>query len=201
VARLRKRYAKGTLTKADINKRGYNKFLSVSSGVTVSVDEEKVKQDAIWDGLKGYKTNTDLSPEEVYEAYRNLWNVERSFRITKGTLDVRPMFHFTPRRIEAHVCICFVALKVYKGLERLLKLSGCQYSVDEVLRYDNQMDFVIGNPPYVRVHNLDDSYDSVKSFSFANGGMTDLYLVFFEKGFQMLKPGGKLCYITPQFLA
>ena len=38
------------------------------------------------------------------------------------------------RRIEAHVCICFVALKVYKELERLLKLSGCQYSVDEVLR-------------------------------------------------------------------
>lgn len=63
--------------------------------------------------------------------------------------------------------------------------------------YDNKMDFVIGNPPYVRVHNLDDSYDAVKSFSFANGGMTDLYLVFFEKGFQMLKQGGKLCYITP----
>ena len=134
VERLRKRYAKGTLTKADINRRGYNKFLSVSSGVTVSIDEEKVREDAVWDGLKGYKTNTDLSPEEVYEAYQNLWNVERSFRITKGTLDVRPMFHFTPRRIEAHVCICFVALKVYKELERLLKLSGCPYSVDETLR-------------------------------------------------------------------
>ena len=43
-------------------------------------------------------------------------------------------FHFTPRRIEAHVCICFVALKVYKELERLLKRSGCPYSVDEVLK-------------------------------------------------------------------
>ena len=114
VERLRKRYSKGTLTKSDINRRGYNKFLSISSGVTVSIDEEKT--------------------EEVYEAYQNLWNVERSFRITKGTLDVRPMFHFTPRRIEAHVCICFVALKVYKELERLLKLSGCPYSVDETLR-------------------------------------------------------------------
>ena len=48
--------------------------------------------------------------------------------------DVRPTFHFTPRRIEAHVCICFVALKVYKELERLLKRSGCPYSVDEVLK-------------------------------------------------------------------
>ena len=134
VMRLRKRYTKGTLTKADINKRGYNKFLFVSSGMTVSIDNEKIKQDAIWDGLKGYKTNTDMSPEEVYEAYQNLRNVERSFRITKGTLDVRPMFHFTPRRIEAHVCICFVALKVYKELERLLKRSGCPYSVKEVLK-------------------------------------------------------------------
>lgn len=100
----------------------------------MSIDDEKIKQDAIWDGLKGYRTNTDMCPEEVYDAYQNLWNVERSFRITKGTLDIRPMFHFTARRIEAHVCICFVALKVYKELERLLKQSGCPYSVDEVLR-------------------------------------------------------------------
>ena len=43
------------------------------------------------------------------------------------------MFHFTRRRIEAHVCICFVALKVYKELERLLKLSSINMSVDKVL--------------------------------------------------------------------
>lgn len=127
------RYSKGILTKSDINKRGYNKFLSISSGITVNIDEERIKEDAMWDGLKGYKTNTDLSPGEVYEAYQNLWNVERSFRITKGTQDVRPMFHFTHRRIEAHAYICFVALKVSKELERLLKLSGCPYSVDETL--------------------------------------------------------------------
>ena len=44
------------------------------------------------------------------------------------------MFHFSKKRIEAHVCICFVALKVYKELERLLKASKCPYSVDIVLR-------------------------------------------------------------------
>ena len=132
--RLRKRYAKGTLTKADINKRGYNKFLSISSGVTVRIDESKIEEDKVWDGLKGYRTNTDLPAEMVYENYQQLWNVERAFRISKGTLEVRPMFHFTERRIEAHVCICFVALKVYKELERLLKASGCPHSVDNVLR-------------------------------------------------------------------
>ena len=64
-------------------------------------------------------------------------------------------------------------------------------------KFNNRMDYVIGNPPYVRVHNLESAYDEVKQFKFANGGMTDLYLVFFELGFNMLNDSGKLCYITP----
>lgn len=66
-----------------------------------------------------------------------------------------------------------------------------------VSKYNSQMDYVVGNPPYVRVHNLESSYESVKAYQFANGGMTDLYLVFFEIGFNMLKADGQLCYITP----
>ncbi|GHT01611.1 hypothetical protein AGMMS49525_02830 [Bacteroidia bacterium] len=85
------------------------------------------------DGLKGYATNTNLSAGEIYEQYNGLWQVERAFRITKGTLELRPMFHFTPKRIEAHVCICFVAYKVYKELERILRLKGINLSVDKVL--------------------------------------------------------------------
>lgn len=63
--------------------------------------------------------------------------------------------------------------------------------------FDGKMDFVFANPPYVRVHNLDASYNEVKQYKFANGGMTDLYLAFFELGFKMLSPTGKMCYITP----
>ena len=82
--------------------------------------------DAEWDGLKGYLTNTNIPVNDVYAAYHNLWHVE-------SKIEIRPMFHFTRRRIEAHVCICFVALKVYKELERLLKLSNINMSVDKVL--------------------------------------------------------------------
>lgn len=66
-----------------------------------------------------------------------------------------------------------------------------------VTKHNGKMDFVVGNPPYVRVHNLNDSYDKVKNFTFANGGMTDLYLVFYELGLKMLAPAGYLCYIAP----
>ena len=78
-------------------------------------------------------TNINIPANDVYAAYHNLWHVERAFRIAKSKIEIRPMFHFTRRRIEAHVCICFVALKVYKELERLLKLSDINMSVDKVL--------------------------------------------------------------------
>ena len=131
--RLEKAYRRGSLTKEHINKRGYNKFLSMEGDVKVTIDYDKLESDAKWDGLKGYLTNTDIPASDVYAAYHNLWQVERAFRISKSKIEIRPMFHFTRRRIEAHVCICFVALKVYKELERLLKLADINMSVDKVL--------------------------------------------------------------------
>ena len=86
-----------------------------------------------WDGLKAYLTNTDIPIQDVYTAYHNLWHVERAFRIAKSKIEIRPMFHFTRKRIEAHICICFVALKVYKELERMLKVSEIKMNVDKVL--------------------------------------------------------------------
>lgn len=50
--------------------------------------------------------------------------VEKAFRVSKGNLEMRPIFHFTERRIEAHICICFVAYKVYKELERVIRHAG-----------------------------------------------------------------------------
>lgn len=133
IRRLEKAYKRGTLTKDNINKRSYNKFLTMQGDVRVTINYKKLEEDARWDGLKGYLTNTRIPAEEVYAAYHNLWNVERAFRISKSKIEIRPMFHFTRRRIEAHICICFVALKVYKELERLLKLSEIRMSVDKVL--------------------------------------------------------------------
>lgn len=62
--------------------------------------------------------------------------------------------------------------------------------------YNGRMDYVVGNPPYVRVHNLD-CYESVKTFRFATEGMTDLYIVFFELGLRMLSPTGRMSIIAP----
>ena len=63
--------------------------------------------------------------------------------------------------------------------------------------YNGKMDFVLGNPPYVRVHNLGANFEKTKSFSFSQNGMTDLFIVFFEIGLNMLSENGVLGYITP----
>ena len=133
VERLRKAYGSGTLTKDKVNKRGYNKFLEISKDVKVIINEGKINEDSQWDGLKAYITNTDIDAGLVIDQYHGLWVVERAFRISKGTLEMRPMFHFTERRIEAHVCICFVAYKVYKELERIVRIEKIGLSVDKVL--------------------------------------------------------------------
>ena len=133
ILRLEKAYRSGRLSKENINRRGYNKFLDMEGNTTVSINYDRIQEDERWDGLKGYLTNTDIPTSDVVTAYHNLWNVEKAFRIAKSKIEIRPMFHFTRRRIEAHICICFVALKVYKELERLLKLSDIKMSVDKVI--------------------------------------------------------------------
>ena len=147
IQRLRKAYSSGKISKRNVNQRGYNKFLVIENDVMVSIDEAKIASDTLWDGMKSYVTNTDLPARDVVEQYHGLWVVERAFRITKGTLEARPIFHFTERRIEAHICICFVAYKLYKELERILHLIGIGLSVDKVLDIAKTISTVTINLP------------------------------------------------------
>lgn len=118
--KLRQKVKSGRLTKESINNRGYNKFLLFKGEVNVEIDEEKVKEDQKWDGLKGYITNTCLSPRRIVDNYRHLWQIEKAFRISKTDLKIRPIYHYRKKRIEAHICIAFVAYAIFKELERLL---------------------------------------------------------------------------------
>ena len=97
------------------------------------IDEDKFNDDAKWDGLKGYTTNTTLTKEKVMGHYNQLWQIEKTFRITKTDLKVRPIYHYKKRRIEAHICIAFVACKLYKELERQLKLKKSNLSAEKAL--------------------------------------------------------------------
>lgn len=133
IAKLNKQVKSGKLTKSSINNRGYNKFLSIDNEVKISVNQQKIEGDKKWDGLKGYITNTSLSIDEVLENYKDLWQIEKAFRVAKTDLEIRPIYHRLQRRIEAHICIAFVAYKIYKELERQLKEKKSPLSAEKAI--------------------------------------------------------------------
>ena len=77
-------------------------------------------------GLKGYYTNISedtLNNKSVIEKYKNLWQVEHSFRMSKSDLVARPIFHRKEESIKAHLLICFMALAMSKYIEMTTKFS------------------------------------------------------------------------------
>ena len=137
--RLEKQIRKGKLTKSNINNRGYNKYLKLQGKLTVEIDYDKFNADKLWDGLKGYVTNTQLTSKQVIESYRNLWHIENAFRISKTDLKIRPIYHRLKHRIEAHICIAFTAYCIYKELERVLYKEKSSLSIRKAAELTHNM--------------------------------------------------------------
>lgn len=121
--KLKEKVKAGKLTKDNINNKGYNKYLKLNGEVKIEIDEVKFNEDKKWDGLKDYLTNTKLSKAEIVAYHTQLWQVEKAFRISKSDLLIRPIYHFKKERIKALICIIFASYKLYKELERQLKIK------------------------------------------------------------------------------
>jgi transposase len=137
--RLEKQVKAGKLTKSSINNKGYNKYLRLKGDVIVEIDYQKFNQDKVWDGLKGYVTNTKLTDKQVIENYKNLWHIEKAFRMSKTDLRIRPIYHRLRHRIEAHICIAFTAYCIYKELERVLYKEKSNLSLKNAAELTHNM--------------------------------------------------------------
>lgn len=109
-----------TPSKAEIIKRA--KFLTnVSKDKTqkqFELNQKLVIKSKLLLGIKGYYTNCNtISDLEIVEKYKQLWNVERSFKISKSDLKTRPIFHTKQQAIDNHILICFMALALAKYIE------------------------------------------------------------------------------------
>ena len=153
LARLEKSLKRGRLTKANINNRGYNKYLKLTGDVSIEIDYKKFNNDQHWDGLKGYVTNTSLRSKQVIESYNNLWKIEKAFRISKTDLKIRPIYHRLRERIEAHICISFVSYVLYKDLERVLSVNT-SISIKKAIKQINRMQEIMVSLPGNRIHKI-----------------------------------------------
>lgn len=114
-----------------IGNKGYRKYLKLT-GKQLTIDEEKIAEDARYDGKWVLKTNTDLSTETVALKYKELWMVEQLFRDAKSVLETRPIFHQKDETIRGHVFCSFLALVLRKELQRRLELAGYRFEWSDI---------------------------------------------------------------------
>lgn len=85
-------------------------------------DFEKLEQDQLYDGCYAIVTSElDMEDKEIIDTYRGLWEIEETFKITKGTLEARPVFVSREDRINAHFLSCFIAIVVIRLIQKLTK--------------------------------------------------------------------------------
>jgi transposase len=94
-----------------------NKFLKVKSKTDYQLNQALIKKAKLLLGIKGYYTNLTKSNRFISKQYHFLWNIEKSFRISKSDLKMRPIYHFKTNSIQSHILICFTALAVVKYME------------------------------------------------------------------------------------
>jgi hypothetical protein len=119
--------------KSVVGNIGFKRFVHIDRGA-VRVDPEAIERDARLDGKFVLRTNTDLDTAEVALAYKSLWRVERAFRETKSTLDVRPVFHHRDDTTIGHIVGCFLALRLEVDLQRRLDAREVDVSWPDLMR-------------------------------------------------------------------
>ena len=140
IEKLKGELEKSKTPKSFLAKRGNAaKFLKIEGESSVELNESAIEDAARWDGLSGVETNQDLDMETVREQYHGLWQVERSFRINKHTLAIRPIFHWTQKRIRAHVLICYMAFACLRHVEYRLRLKGVALSPERIRKGIDQL--------------------------------------------------------------
>jgi hypothetical protein len=115
VAALRAKLKHGA--KALVGNSAYRRYLKTPDQQHFVIDEDRIAEDARYDGLYVLRTNTQLHPLKAMLRYRELLVVEQVFRSAKALLATRPIYHQTDAAIRGHVFCSFLALVLRKELE------------------------------------------------------------------------------------
>ncbi len=110
--------------KSLVGNKGYRRFLKTSPEGHFEIDEDKIREEARYDGKWVLSTDLDLDAAEVALKYKELWRVESLFRSVKSVLDTRPIYHQSGAAIRGHVFCSFLALVLLSELERRMAERG-----------------------------------------------------------------------------
>lgn len=128
------------------------------------LNTEKIEEEERYDGM--YAVTTDLLDDDVQDILRvseGRWRIEECFRIMKTDFEARPVYLHDETRIKAHFLICFLALVIYRYLEKDL---GYKYTCEKILEKIRSMNFVsVQEQGYMPVYVRDKLTDALHESS------------------------------------
>ena len=176
------------LRKGEIDKRSQTdakRFLKKTSATkdgeiadmySYEIDQKKIDNEAKFDGFYAVCTNLDDDPAEIAKINKSRWEIEESFRIMKTEFEARPVFLQRDDRIEAHFLTCFIALLVYRILEKQLDEK---YTCEEIIKTLRTMNMTkVGDEGYIPAYTRTEITDSLHD----NAGFRTDYEITTKKG-------------------
>ena len=123
-----------------------------------TINQDVIDEEAKYDGLYAVCTNLEDSVEDIIKVNRRRWEIEESFRIMKTDFKSRPVYHSRDEMIKAHFITCFLALIIYRYVEK--KLDE-RYTAPEIIETLRDMNMKLENgtsyiPNYIRTDLTDD---------------------------------------------
>lgn len=142
-----------------IKKTPFTNDGEIANRAMYELDEAAIADEARYDGFYAVCTNLDDDPADIAKINHDRWEIEESFRIMKSEFEARPVYLQRDDRIEAHFLTCFIALMIYRILEKKL---GDKYTCEEIIKTLREMDMrKVGKQGYIPSYTRTQLTDSL----------------------------------------
>ena len=194
IERAKKSIDTNQATRKGKNQNDYKRFIvdtkstdtgEVAENSNLSLNEDLIKQEEQYDGYYALTTNLVGDIEQILKITKGRWEIEESFRIMKTDFLARPVNLSREDRIKSHFLTCFMALLIYRILEKKLDYK---YTTSEILKTIRNMNVLESKgdgyiPEYIRTNLTDDLHDI---FGFRTDYEINTYKDF-KKIFELIK--------------
>ena len=195
VVRAEKAIKSGANKLSKKNANDYRRFIvktsatddgEVAENHKYSLNQERVDEEAMYDGFYAVCTDLDDTVDNIVKINQYRWKIEECFRIMKTDFESRPVYVSLQDRIKAHFITCYLALIVYRYLEKKL---GNKYTTTEILETLRDMEVLeVAGEGYIPAYTRTDLTDALHE---AFGFRTDYSIMSTKKMKEIIKESKK----------
>ncbi|MBR3538417.1 MAG: IS1634 family transposase [Eubacterium sp.] len=147
----------------------------IAKKAVYEINEDVIAAESEYDGFYAVCTNLDDDPADIAKINHDRWEIEESFRIMKTEFEARPVYLQRDDRIKAHFLTCFIALLIYRIIEKLLNE---EFTCDELIETLREMSMrKVGDEGYIPNYTRTDITDALHK----NAGFRTDYEILTKK--------------------